>query len=65
MHCQVLIELPRRPISNAELVLRWTNFDDRFDDQAVLPLTLDQATIDTWAGSQGPIKVPLATLGDS
>ena len=65
MHCQVLIELPRRPISNAELVLRWTNFDDRFDDQAVLPLTLDQATIDTWAGTEGPIKVPLATLGDS
>ena len=38
-------------------------FDDRFDDQAVLPLTLDQATIDTWAGTEGPIRSRLQPWG--
>lgn len=65
LHCKVVIELPRRPIPDAELVLRWSNLDDRFDDQAVLPLTLDRATIDAWAATEGPINLPLAPMGDS
>jgi hypothetical protein len=63
MRCQVVIELPARAIPGAELVLRWTDFDERFDDQAVVPLRLDEATMKGWAASTTPIQVPNATLG--
>lgn len=64
MRCKIVIELPRRAIPGAELVLRWTPMDLRFDDQAVVPLTLDAATMTRWAGIEESIEMPLATLGD-
>lgn len=65
MTCQVIVEVPEQPISGAELVLRWNPADDRWDDQAVIPLDLGEAKIKEYAAVTEPIKIPMPTLGDS
>lgn len=63
MACKVLVELPDHALPGAELVLRWTDVDLRWDDQAVIPLTLDEETVSQWATVTEPMLVPLAKVG--
>lgn len=63
MTCHVTVEIPERALPGAELVLRWKAGDLRWDDQAVVPLTIDKATLAQWAAVTEPIKVPNSTVG--
>lgn len=63
MRCQVIVEVPEEPIPGAELVLRWTDLDDRWDDQAVLPLTITDTEVAAWAKVTDPVKIPNAEIG--
>ena len=63
MTCQVAVEVPAKAMSGAELVLRWNPYDRRWDDQAVIPLTIDDESAATWAKNEEPIKIPLAKVG--
>lgn len=63
MTCTVTVEIPERPMPGAELVLRWDAGDLRWDDQAVIPLTLDEATVKAWAAVTEPIRISPAKVG--
>lgn len=63
MRCQVIVEIPEEPIPDAELVLRWTDLDDRWDDQAVVPLTISPTEVAAWAKVTDPVDIPNATVG--
>lgn len=65
MHCQVVVEIPEEPIADAELVLRWTDQDERWDDQAVVPLEIGEEQVAAWAAVTDPVSVPLATMGEA
>lgn len=65
MSCKVSIEIPAQPLKGAELVLAYDDGDDRYDDRAVIPLTIDAATIEKWSAATEPITMPFATIGDA
>lgn len=63
MRCKVIVEIPEEPIPGAELVLRWTDLDERWDDQAVLPLTITDTEVSAWAKITEPVEIPNAEVG--
>jgi len=63
MTCQVAVEVPAQTMSGAELVLRWNPYDLRWDDQAIIPLTIDADSVATWSKNEEPITIPLAKVG--